>query len=152
MKRLALLSLGLVLALAVSAADAAAAAAPSSAPTVNGSAAGFCGVARGVAHDILNSTSLSGGSAATPANLKTTYTKIAAAEPALMSSAPTKLKSDLRRVFGFVNVLIADYKKVNWNARALLPDLPTLVPRARAVEGPMHTLKVYLNTRCKLNV
>jgi hypothetical protein len=35
-----------------------------------------------------------------PANIKTTYEKIAAAEPALLASASAPIKGDLRPVFG----------------------------------------------------
>jgi hypothetical protein len=143
--------LSLVLALAVSAADATSASASSSTRAGSETAASFCGVARGVARDIVNSTSLSHAAALTPADLKTAYGKVAAAEPALLSSSPKTLKSNLRQVFGFVNLLIADYKKTNWNVRGLLAD-PTLVPRAKAVQRPMHAVKIYLNGTCKLNV
>ena len=149
MKTLVLLSL--VVGLAVSAAEATSASASSSAPASNQTAASFCGIARGVAHDIVNSTSLSSAAALTPADLKTAYGKVAAAEPALLASSPKSLKVNLRQVFGFINLLIADYKKANWNVRGLLAD-PTLVPRAKAVQRPMHTVKVYLNTKCKLDV
>jgi hypothetical protein len=109
----------------------------------------FCGVARGVARDIVNSTAMSN---ATPANIKIFYEKIAAAEPALLASAPGPVKSELRPVFGFVNLIIVDYKKVSWNPRRMGPYLPTLVARGRTVQAPLHALKVYFNTTCHLNV
>ena len=109
----------------------------------------FCGVARGVARDIVNSTSTSN---ATAANIKVVYEKIAAAEPALLSTAPAPIKSDLRPVFGFLNLLITDYKKVSWSPARLGPYYPTLVARARKVQAPLHALKVYFNTTCHLNV
>ena len=150
MKTLVLLSLAV--ALAVAAADATSASASSTAPASNRTAASFCGIARGVAHDIVNSTSLSRAAALTPADLKTAYGKVAAAEPALLASSPKSLKVSLRQVFGFVNLLIADYKKANWNVRGLVADMSRLVPRANAVQRPMHAVKVYLNGTCKLNV
>lgn len=111
----------------------------------------FCGVARGVARDIMASTAVGNGGVV-PANIRTMYTKIAAAEPALLSAAPASLKLSLRPVFGFVNLVIIDFKKVNWNPSTLAPYAPTLIARARAVQGHMHTLKVYFNTTCKLGI
>ena len=109
----------------------------------------FCGVARGVARDIVNSTTMSN---ATPTNIRIVYTKIQAAEPALLASAPGSVKSKLRPVFGFVNLLIVDYKKVSWTPSRMGPYLPSLVARGRTVQAPLHALKVYFNGTCHLNV
>jgi hypothetical protein len=117
----------------------------------NDMAGSFCGVARGVARDIVDSTSSSNGRVV-PANIKTTYEKIAAAEPALLASASTPIKSDLRPVFGFVNLAIDDFTKVNWNPSGMSPYVPMLIARARAVQTPLHALKLYFKTTCKLNV
>jgi len=140
--------LSLLLALVVLASSASSAGASSSRRSET--AGSFCGVARGVARDIVKSTSLSNGRG-TRANIKTTYLKIAAAEPALLASAPGPIKSDLRPVFAFVNLVIVDFKKVNWNPRRLTPYLPTLIPRAQKVQKPLHTLEVYFKTICKIN-
>jgi hypothetical protein len=109
----------------------------------------FCGTARSVAHDIVTSTSVANSRSA---NIKTTYLKIAAAEPSLLASAPGTVKVHLRPVFGFVNLVIADFKKVNWNVAALSPYTPALLSRARSVEPHIHPLKVYFNKTCKLDV
>jgi hypothetical protein len=111
----------------------------------------FCSIARGVAHDILASTSVSNGRVL-PANVKTVYLKVAAAEPGLLSSAPGSIKPHLRPVFGFINLVIADFKKVNWNPAGLASYAPTLIARAKAVHVHIHPLKVYFNTVCKLAV
>jgi hypothetical protein len=58
-----------------------------------------------------------------PANVKVIYEKIAAAEPALLSAAA-----------------------------GLAPYAPTLIARARAIQKPLHALKVYFKTTCKLNL
>jgi hypothetical protein len=113
--------------------------------------ASFCGVARGVARDIVNSTSLSKG-AVSRADIRTTYLKIAAAEPALLASAPAPVKVDLRPVFGFVNVLIADFKKASWSIEGLAPYVPALLPRAQAIQPQLHRLRTYFKTTCKLDV
>jgi hypothetical protein len=112
---------------------------------------GFCGVARGVARDIVNSTAISNGRVM-PANVKTAYARIAAAEPALLASASPPIKADLRPVFGFVNLLIVDLKKANWNAGGLASYARTLIARARTIQAPLHSLEVYFHTTCKLNV
>ena len=109
----------------------------------------FCGTARSVAHDIVASTNVANARAT---NLKTTYLKIAAAEPALLSSAPGTVKVHLRPVFGFVNFVISDMKKVNWNIARLGPYTPALLARARSVQGHIPPLQVYFNKTCKLDV
>jgi hypothetical protein len=111
----------------------------------------FCSIARGVAHDIVASTSISNGRAV-PANVKVVYTTIAANEAPLLSSAPTTMKAHLRPVFGFVNLVIADFKKANWNIAAMGPYTPVLISHARAVKGHVHALEVYFHTTCKLDV
>ena len=142
--KLAALSSALLIVLGSAAATAGAA------PSKHETALGFCGVARGVARDIVNSTSFKNG--ATPANLKTTYTKIAAAEPSLLATAPGSMKVHLRPVFGFVNLIITDFKKVNWNPAGMSPYYAGLAARARSVQGHLHAVKVYFDTTCKLDV
>jgi hypothetical protein len=124
-----------------------AAAAPSSTSSV---AAGgrLCTTARGVATDILKSTSVGNGQVVT-ANIKTTYLKIVRAEPSLLAASTGPIKSDLRQVFGFVNLAVADLKKVNWKTSALRPYAPTLLARAAAVQRPLHALKIYFTRTCK---
>ena len=144
-----LVLLSLLLALVVLTGYSTSAGASTSSPSSRETARSFCGVAHSVARDIVNSTAISNG---LPANIKIFYEKIAAAEPALLASAPGPIKSDLKPVFGFVNLLIVDFKKVSWNPRRLTPYYPTLIARARTVQTPLHALKVYFNTTCKLNV
>jgi len=142
-----LVALPFVLVLALIASTAAGAATSSRATS-----ASFCGVARGVARDIVASTSVSDNISVMRSNARTAYTKIAAAEPALLASAPGSLKPHLRPVFGFVNLLIVDLKKVNWHAGELGPYAPTLIARAKAVSGHIPPLKVYFRATCKLDV
>jgi hypothetical protein len=146
-----LVPLSLVFALVVLTAHSTSAGASPSSHSSSERAGSFCGVARGVARDILNSTSVSNGRVV-PANIKATYLRIAAAEPALLASAPKPIKADLKPVFGFVNLLITDYKKVNWNPSGLAPYASTLLARARAIQPQLHALKVYFNTTCKLKL
>jgi hypothetical protein len=86
------------------------------------------------------------------AALRTAYTKVAAAEPALLATAPTSLKPDLRPVFGFINNLIADFKQVNWKISNMTSQLPTLAVQARRVSPHIRVVRAYLNTTCKLDV
>ena len=136
--------LALSLALAATLATTAASASASRTRTLD-----FCGTARSVARDIVHSTSAANSRSA---NIKTTYLKIAAAEPALLSSAPGTVKAHLRPVFGFVNLVISDFKKVNWNVAAMGPYTPAILARARSVQGHIPPLKVYFNKTCKLDV
>jgi hypothetical protein len=126
--------------------------APSSSSSSSASPTGnLCAVAHGVARDIVNATSVTNGNV-TPANLKTTYETIARAEPALLASSSGSIKTDLRQVFGFVNLLIADFEQVNWQPSGISKYAPELLPRAAKVQRPLHALKVYFNTTCKLDV
>jgi hypothetical protein len=125
-------------------------AAPSSASST-GATKSLCTVAHGVARDIINSTSISNGKMA-PANVKATYEKVAAAEPALLASASGPIKTDLQSVFGFVNLVIVDFKKVNWNAGAIAPYAPTLLTRAAKIQRPLGDLKVYFHKTCKIDL
>ena len=138
----------LVVVLALAAATAASAGATPSAQTGSRS---FCSTARGVARSIVDSTTLPSGRV-TPAALKTAYTKVAEAEPSLLATAPASLKPDLRPVFGFINVLIADFKKANWKVSNLTPQLPTLAAQADRVSPHIRRVRAYLNTTCKLDV
>jgi hypothetical protein len=143
-----LVPLSLVLALVVLAgATTTAGAAPSS----RASSGAFCSVARGVARDILNATSISNGKVI-PANIRITYTKVAAAEPALLAAAPAPVKANLKPVFGLVNGIIVVFKKVNWNPQAVTPYLAPLLPRWNAAQKPLQSLRVYFRTTCKLDV
>jgi hypothetical protein len=142
MKRIALM-----LAVAALAAAATGAAVATAARTATDSK--LCTVARGVARDIVASTSVSRGTV-NPASIRTTYEKIAGAEPAVLAAASTPQKTDLKPVFAFVNLVIADFRKVNWNPAGIAPYASTLLVRAQAVQGHIHRLQVYFRTVCKL--
>ena len=145
MTSLARLLIVLAAILAASVSAGAAAAKPAAA------AGGLCNVARGVAHDIVESTSVADGSV-TAAKLKSTYLTIAHAEPALLAAASGRNKVDLRRVFSFVNVVIADFEKVAWRPGGITRYIPALLPRARKAELPIHRLGLYFRGTCKLDV
>jgi hypothetical protein len=138
----------LVVVLALAAATAASAGAT---PSSQAGSQSFCSTARGVARSIVNSTTLPSGRV-TPAELETAYTKVAAAEPSLLATAPASLKPDLRPVFGFINVLIADFKQAGWKVSNLTPQLPTLAAQVRKVNPHIRRVRSYLNATCKLNV
>jgi hypothetical protein len=141
----------LVAALAVSAgalADGAAAA--SSARSSSRAPASFCTVARGVARDIASSTQLSAVASASPADLRATYTRIAAAEPALLAAASGPLKVHARQVFAFLSVLIGDLRRAKWSFAAVAPRLKTLVPAANKAAPHLKAVERYLRTTCKL--
>jgi hypothetical protein len=138
----------LIVVLALAAATAATAGAKTTAQTGSRS---FCGTARGVARSIVNSTTLPSGRV-TPAALETAYTKVASAEPSLLATAPSSLKRDLRPVFGFINVLIADFKQANWRVANLAPQLPTLAAKADVVKPHLRRVRSYLDGTCKLNI
>lgn len=141
----------LVSLLAVVLALAAASAATAAIPSAKTGSRGFCSTARSVARSIVNSTTLPSGRV-TPAALETAYTKVAEAEPSLLATAPASLKPDLRPVFGFINVLIADFKQANWKVSNLRSQLPTLAAQARKVNPHIRRVRSYLDTTCKLDI
>jgi len=126
--------------------------AATAAPRSTAGTRSLCTTAKSVAHNLVDSTSLSANASATPARLKVIYTAIVNAEPALLGSASGTIKTDLSKVLVFVNVVDADLKKANWHASALAPQLPTLSAQARKVAPPLHTLEAYLHTTCHLDV
>lgn len=142
----------LALSFAVFAVCAAAATAAPSSSSAAARASSFCSISRGVAGDIVHSTSLSNAKV-TPAKLKVIYTKIQAAGPRLLRAAPKKVKTDLRPVLAFVNVVVTDFKKVNWSPALLVQRYGTaLVPRAQTVAPHLNRLSTYFHKTCKLNV
>ena len=138
----------LLVVLALAGASAAAAGAT---PTAQTGAGSFCSTARSVAHSIVSSTTLPSGRV-TPAALKTAYTKVAAAEPSLLETAPGSLKPDLRPVFDFINVLIVDFKHADWKVSNLTPQLPALAAQAQRVNPHIRVVRAYLDNTCKLDV
>ena len=131
------------------------AASANASPALNSSGvatSSLCSVARGVAKDIVNSTSVTKAAALSPADLKTTYEKIAAAEPALLASASGPIKRDLKPVFRFVNVLVADLKKVNWRIAGLAPQFTTLTAGAAKIQPQLNAAQAYFKKTCKLAV
>jgi hypothetical protein len=134
--------------LAIAALAGATAGATSAAQTTSRS---FCSTARSVAKSIVDSTTLPKGQV-TPAALRTVYTKVADAEPALLATQPASLKPHLRPVFGFINVLIADYKQAGWKIGNMTAQLPTLAAQAQRVSPHIRVVKAYLNNTCKLDV
>ncbi len=55
-------------------------------------------------------------------------------------------------MFGYVNILVADLKNVNWNFTGLAPQFNTLRADALKVKTPLHALTLYFTTTCKLTV
>ena len=140
--KLALPILVVVVALLAAGVAAAASASPSHAQS-------FCSVSRGVAKQIVDSTRVL---ASEPAKVKVTYEQIAAAEPALKSSAPRSVKVHLLPALSFVNLVIADFKSANWNVSGMTKYVPTLTARGEAVAPHLQALDTYFKTTCKLNV
>src|SRR5438045_350043 len=115
-----------VLALALGALGAGSASASPS-PTSRSAAASLCSVSKAVATDLAHSTSISPTS--TPAGLKRVYGKLESAKPALIGAASGSLKTDMRKVFGFVDLANTDLEKVNWQISQLVPYVPALLAK-----------------------
>jgi hypothetical protein len=111
----------------------------------------LCTVARGVAADLKRSATISNAQMSRT-RLKALYTKIAQAEPALLAASSGAIKTDLRQVFGFVNVVIADLKKANWTFAGLAPYAADLSARAAKVKHPLDALDAYFTKTCKFKM
>jgi hypothetical protein len=121
------------------------------APPAGAAGTGFCGVARGVARDIVASTSFSNGRLS-PAGLKATYLRVKAAEPSLLATAPRPVKTNLRPVFGLINTIVADFQKVDWSTAGFVKYVPALAPRAEALTPQMQALRRYFRGTCHIDV
>ena len=115
-------------------------------------ATSLCSVARDVAKSLVRVTSVQDAATATPATLRANWTKIVAAEPRLLRAASGSMKTNLRKVFGFVNVFVADLKQANWHVAGLGPKMPSLVAYANRVEPQLNAVKTYFRKTCKFAV
>jgi hypothetical protein len=111
----------------------------------------LCSVAHGVAADIVRSTSFA-GTRVTPAKLRIVYTKVQASEPALRAAASGRIKTDLKPVLAWINVLVADLKKANWQTSKMLPYYASLAAGATRIEPQIDALRTYFRSTCKLDV
>jgi hypothetical protein len=137
----------------VLAAAALASAGPTGASTnSNATGTSLCTAAKGVAHQLVQSTDIQANEALTPAQLKAVYTTIVNAEPSLLAAASGRIKTHLRLALNFVNLVDADFKKANWKVAVLAPQLPTLVPAAKKAQPHLLALKTYFNSTCHLGV
>lgn len=132
--------------LAVWAAGAATAARSSAARSAD-----LCGASKSVAASIVSSTNTK-NIAGSPTQLKAFWGKVKNAEPTVLAAASGKRKTQLTHVFGFVNTVVGDLNKVNWNYTALLPDEKSLVAQANKVAPDLKALKAYYNNVCHLAV
>jgi hypothetical protein len=124
----------------------------SAATRSNATSTSLCSAAKGVAHQIVESANVTANEGLTPAQLKAVYTTIVKAEPSLLAAASGPIKSHLQLALNFVNLVDADFKKANWKAAALAPQLPTLLPAAKKAQPHLLALKTYFDSTCHLGV
>jgi hypothetical protein len=110
----------------------------------------FCSVSRNVAKNLVAASKIS--QSATPERLKSTWGAIKEAEPALKASATGSVKANLVPVLAFVDVVVADLKKVNWQVAGLAPYATTLIARANRVQPNLNALERYYRTTCHFHV
>lgn len=137
----------LAAALAVLALAAAAAAPPSHAAGAR--SASLCSVAKGVAAQIVEATGLSPNTTMTPAKLKTLYLTVQRNEPALLGASHGSIHTNLHKVFGFLNLVIADFEKANWQLAGMARFFPSLEAKGQAVQAPIQAVKTYFQKTCK---
>jgi hypothetical protein len=137
-----LLAVAMLAALTVGASGATAGQSPASRST----STSLCSVSRALAAQLAHSTSLN--QTATPAGLKKAYEGLERAKPTLIAVAHGPIKSDLRRVFSFVDLVTADLKKVNWQIAKLAPYVPALLVKVQAIKPSLTRLDAYYRTKC----
>lgn len=111
--------------------------------------ASLCSVAKGVAAQIVEATGLSPNTTMTPAKLKTLYLTVQRNEPALLGAAHGPMKTSLHNVFGFVNLVIADFQKTNWQLAGMVKYFPSLEAKGAAIQGSLQKVKTYFQKTCK---
>jgi hypothetical protein len=112
--------------------------------------ASLCSVSRAIATQLAHATSLN--QTATPAGLKKAYEALESAKPALIGAARGTIKTDLRRVFGFLDLVTSDLKKANWQVANLTPYFPALLVKEKAVAPSFKRLTTYYRTKCHFKV
>jgi hypothetical protein len=113
--------------------------------------ASLCSVSKSVAANIAGSTDTK-NIAGSPTKLKAFWGKIQSAEPTILGAASGSMKTHLTHVFAFVNTVIGDLNKVNWNYTALLPQEQTLENKAAQVAPDLKVVKTYYTKTCNLKV
>jgi hypothetical protein len=142
---------------AVALVSAALAAATAGAAPAAGSG-GFCGAAKGVGKQLVDSArSVSNTSslAAQQAELKRNFGLIVAAEPALKGSVPKSLKAPLGVALRFVNLVNSTMTRLNWQFARIAAEPKTaaaILAAANRADPAMARIKVYLHNTCKLPV
>jgi hypothetical protein len=114
-------------------------------------ASDLCSVSKAVATNIANSTKTS-SIEGSPTKLKAFWGKIQSAEPSITGAAPGSLKPRFTRVFAFINNVVGDLNKVNWNFTGLVPYEKTLVAQANKEAPDITALKAYYRTTCHFDV
>jgi hypothetical protein len=77
---------------------------------------------------------------------------VQAAEPSLLAAATGSVKTNLRPVFGLINVIVVDYRKAGWNPAGMVKYMPALLPRWKAVTSQLQALRRYFRGTCHIDV
>lgn len=119
-------------------------------PASQNVSASLCSVSRAVATQLARATSLN--QTATPAGLKKAYEALESAKPALIGAASGTIKTDLRRVFSFLDLVTSDLEKANWKVANLAPYFPALIAKEKAVAPSFKRLTTYYRTKCHFKI
>jgi len=116
--------------------------------------ANFCTASKSVVVQLVNTASALRSSATLvqrQAELKTQFTTIKSAEPALRSSVPGSLKPKLTAVLGLVDLVNTKLAAVHWNIAAIAQNqaVEAQIETASAkADAAMPALKSYYRTSC----
>jgi hypothetical protein len=137
---------------------AAALAATASASAATRAQTTFCSVSRSVVVQLVHTASAlrnSATAAQRQAELKTQFTTIRSAEPALRSSVPGKLKPKLTAVLGLVDLVNTRLGAVHWNIAAIVQDRTAgaqIEAAGARADAAMPALRSYYRTTCHYRV
>jgi hypothetical protein len=103
---------------------------------------------------IFGKTSITSSLAALPpGTLKSDYAKFKSAQPGVLSSAPSSIKTDLTKIFNFDDGIFIDLSKVGWVFSKLTEsDLQTLATNGPKLKPASDKVISYLDKTCGLKV
>jgi hypothetical protein len=86
-----------------------------------------------------------------PATLKADYAKFKAAQPTMLSLAPSSIKGALQKIFAFDDGLFEALSKVGWSMAKLPPsELQSLAVKGPALRPASDKVIAYLDKTCGL--
>jgi hypothetical protein len=113
--------------------------------------ADFCSVSKSVAQELVNlQAELQSAPAST--SLEAKFAAISAAEPALRSSAPSKLKQPVIKLLAFANTIGRYLRAAHWNVAGLILHEATLSAQESKTQPSVSALTKYWRGTCHFEI